>query len=62
MRVGSKTGQNFELFEKQGRAGGEVCRDYSCHTSVLSTGIRFKFYQATIGGLVTSAVGVNKKD
>jgi len=26
---------------KQGRAGGEVCRDYSCHTLVLSIGIIF---------------------
>jgi len=25
--------------EKYGRAGGDVCRDYSCNTSVLSTGI-----------------------
>jgi len=27
--------------EKQGRAGGEVCRDYSCLTLVLSIGIIF---------------------
>jgi len=34
--------------EKWGSAGGEVCRDYSCHTSVLSVVVPFTRRQSAV--------------
>jgi len=44
MQVRSKVGAKFRIFDplpKVRRAGGEICRDYSCYASVLSAGILF---------------------
>jgi len=48
---GRKTGQNFALCdpcEKYGRTGGDVYRNYSCHTQVLSTDILYTWRRSAV--------------
>jgi len=52
MRMRSKNEAKILYFltpcEKYGRAGGDVCRNYSCQTSVLSVGIFFTHRQSEV--------------